>query len=83
MAGASEERERMLAEARSAAERERTSAEHDREQRLAAVRAEAAELAARLRAEADEELHVYTERRRREADRLAQAARRGRAAPPS
>ena len=58
-------------------------AERDREQRLAKVRAEAGELAERLRAEAEEELHIYTERRRREADRLARAARRGRDAPPS
>ena len=32
--------------------------------------------------EADEELRIYTERRRREADRLAQAARRGANPPP-
>ena len=77
VATASEEAERVLAV------RVATAAEREREQRLAAVRAEAAELAERLREEADEELRVYTERRRREADRLAQAARRGREAPPS
>jgi F0F1-type ATP synthase membrane subunit b/b' len=43
---------------------------------LAEARAEAAQLAARLRAQAEEELRVYSERRRREADRLAAAARR-------
>jgi hypothetical protein len=50
---------------------------------MAEVRSEAAELAERLRDEADKELRIYTERRRREADRLAQAARRERDAPPS
>jgi flavin reductase (DIM6/NTAB) family NADH-FMN oxidoreductase RutF len=82
-ANASEESERILVEARSAAEGELTAAQRECEHRLAEVRAEAAELAERLRDEADEELRVYTERRRREADRLAQAARRGREAPPS
>jgi hypothetical protein len=68
---------------RGAAQRELTIAEREREQRLAGVRAEVAELAERPREEADEELRVYTKGRRREADRLAQAARRGREAPPS
>ena len=73
---ASEDAERILAEARSAAERELTAARRDREQRLAEVRAEVAKLAERLRKEADAELRIYTDSRRREADRLAQAARR-------
>ena len=59
------------------------TASREREQRLAEVGAEAAGLAERPRAEADEELRVYTERRRREAYRLARAARREREAPPS
>ena len=33
-------------------------------------------LAERLRAQAEDELRIYTDRRRREADRLAEAARR-------
>jgi hypothetical protein len=80
---ARQDADRILAEARSAAERELTAARRDREQRLAEIRAEAAELAERLRAEADAELVIYTDRRRREADRLAQAARREHQAPPS
>jgi hypothetical protein len=82
-AQASAEAERILAEARSAAERELIAARRDREQRLAEVRVEAAELAERLREQADEQLRIYTDRRRREADRLAHAARRERQAPPS
>jgi F0F1-type ATP synthase membrane subunit b/b' len=50
---------------------------------LADARAEAAQLAERLRANAEEELQAYSERRRREADRLAEAARRQhRSSPP-
>jgi DivIVA domain-containing protein len=45
---------------------------------LDATRAEAAALAQRLRAEAEEDLRIYIDRRRREADRLAEAARRER-----
>jgi DivIVA domain-containing protein len=76
VADMSAEAERMLADARAAAERELIAARRDRERRLTEVRVEAAELAESLRAQADEELRVYTDRRRREADRLAQAARR-------
>ena len=83
MRDASAEAERILVEARTVSERERVAAQHAREQRLAAVRAEAFTLAEQLRDEADEQLRIYTERRRREADRLVQAARRERQPPPS
>jgi DivIVA domain-containing protein len=80
---ASSEAETMLARARADAQRQLTAARQEREQRLADARAEAARLAERLRADADEQLRAYSDRRRREADRLAQAARRQhRPSPP-
>jgi hypothetical protein len=42
------------------------------------VRAEAVEAVRAARVQAEEDLRVYVERRRREADRLADAARRER-----
>ena len=73
----------MLAEARAAAERDLTAAGQVREQCLADARAEAAKLAERLRAGAEEGVRARRERRRREAGRLAEAARRqNRSSPP-
>jgi len=62
---AEERAARMLRDVREAAET-----------MLAEARVEAARLVERLRADAEAELRSYTERRRREADRLAEAARR-------
>ena len=70
---ASAEAETMLAEAHAAAARELTAARQEREQRVGDARAEAAQLAERLRAQVEEELRIYGDRRRREADRLAEA----------
>jgi DivIVA domain-containing protein len=75
--------ERILAEAHEAVERELTVARQQCEQRLRDARAEAAQLAERLRAQAEDELRIYTDRRRREADRLAEAARRQPRSPRS
>jgi hypothetical protein len=80
---ASAEAETILAEARAAAERELTAAGREREQRLADARAEAAQLAERLRAQLEEDLRIYGDRRRREADRLAEASRRQHRSPRS
>ena len=71
VAEANAEAERIHAEARSAGER-----------LLAAAQAHAAEAAERLREQAEQQLQIYEDRRRREADRLAQSARRGRESAP-
>ena len=71
VAEANAEAERIHAEARSAGER-----------LVAAARADAADAAERLREQAEEQLQIYEDRRRREADRLAQSARRGRESAP-
>jgi DivIVA domain-containing protein len=74
--------ERQRAETVDAARAEAAAAEIIRaaearaEAILTEVRAEAAQLAEQLRAEAEHELRAYSDRRRREADRLVEAARR-------
>jgi hypothetical protein len=60
-----------------------TAARREREQRVSDVRAEAALLAERLRAQVEEELRIYGDRRRREADRFAEASRRQHRSPRS
>lgn len=65
-------------DAESRAQQQLAAARIAGEQLVAAMRAEAAEAIAGARAAADEELRIYVERRRREADRLADAARRQR-----
>jgi hypothetical protein len=72
---------KIIADARAEAERELATAGRAGEQLLAAARAEAAEAAQSLRAHAEDELRAYVERRRREADRIVQAARRERDSP--
>ena len=76
---------RIVAEANAEAERIDAEARSARERLIAAARTEAAETAERLREQADERLQIYAQRRRREADRLAQSARRTTplARPPS
>ncbi len=76
--GARVEADATLEGARRRAAGELAAAERAREELLAAAREEARELAERLRAEAEQELAAYSERRRREADRLVEAARRER-----
>jgi colicin import membrane protein len=75
---AGESRERALAEAHAEAEEILAAATSEAERIVVAARGEATDEAARLRAEAEQQLRVYEDRRRREADRLVEAARRGR-----
>jgi DivIVA domain-containing protein len=82
LAAAQAERERLLAaaaeEVATAHEAAQTQIEAERAAARAQVQREVGELAAELRASADEELEAYVQRRRREIDRLAEAARRDR-----
>jgi DivIVA domain-containing protein len=73
---ASAEADTILVEARETAERELHAVRGERERLLADARAAAAQLAEQRRAQAEEQLRAYVDRRRREADRLAEAARR-------
>jgi DivIVA domain-containing protein len=75
---AGESRERALAEAHAAAEEILAAAGSEAQRIVVAARDEASDEAARLRAETEQQLRVYEDRRRREADRLVEAARRGR-----
>ena len=75
---AGESRERALAEAHAAADEILAAATSEAEKIVVAARDEASDEAARLRAETEQQLRVYEDRRRREADRLVEAARRGR-----
>jgi DivIVA domain-containing protein len=69
------ERERILAAARAEAEQAAAHVRAEAEQAATQVRAEAEQAATQARAQAEQELQAYVDRRRREADRLAQRAR--------
>ena len=82
MRAAREHASTIVAEANAEAERIHAEARSAGERLLAAARADAAEAAEALREQAKEQLQIYEDRRRREADRLAQSARRGRESAP-
>ena len=75
---AGREAERIVAEARAEADRILAAARAEGERTLASMRAEAETQVAAHRDALDAELRTYEERRRREADRLVEAARRER-----